>query len=202
MRSWRLVLSGAIGLLVLVAGTGCGGAPDTGSVAGERPTDIATPTDTPSEPTGDDAPPPEDEPPVNELPPVATEASRDGAEAFTNHVVALFEHGYRWGEVASMRDACLDSCALCHEYADEYESSTAVGGWVRGDASWRVDDLRVREFADNRAKVDTMVTIGEHEYADSAADDARSAPERSYAFTFELSYTEGAWHVADARLDD
>lgn len=206
----RMLAIGAIGAAVLLAyalTSACGGGSPAGTLATDDPTDAVATTDPGADATTEVDPTPTTRPKGTETideadgprPPAAALApTRAGAKSFARFYVEQLSIGYGYGDVTGMRAYSTDACGLCRDYADEYETIARNGGWVRGDPTWRVDTVAIERFDVERSEVAVALTIGEHSYADSAIDPEQDAPERSYAFAFDLHHDGRQWLVTAA----
>lgn len=96
--------------------------------------------------------------PVPTMPAQASEDSPEGAAAFVNHYVDVFNYAAATGDVAELSRLSSPDCTGCQKYISLYRDTYAAGGYFKG-GDWEIGEVEVRfdkaeSYATTRVKSD------------------------------------------------
>lgn len=94
----------------------------------------------PQEP--DPAPTPTSTATLPAMPEQATEDSPEGAAAFVDHWVDVFNYASQTGDVDELSRLSSPGCEGCQKYIDLYRDTYEAGGYFRG-GEWHLSDVTV-----------------------------------------------------------
>jgi hypothetical protein len=138
-----------------------------------QPDDDATTSASPT-PT---APPPT-------RPAQASEDSPEGAAAFVDYYVRVFNYAAATGDVAELSRLSAPSCDGCQRYIDLYRDTYEAGGYFRG-GDWRIGEIGLRSAQDSTLAT-TAVRSGGARFKMTSADEEKLSSTATTKVTFEL----------------
>jgi len=171
-------LAAAVALLSVSACTGeepAGGDPTTSAPS---PRATSSPTPTPAAPT---------------IPPEATEHSADGAAAFVEYYIAVFNHAATTGDTTALAAASTKNCQTCTGLIDRYIRIYADGGSSE-NPGWR-PTITSSQLARGQFYVTVDLQTASHVYRPRKGSAVQHVKATTYHDIYRLKWSSGRWLV-------
>ncbi len=197
----------ALGVAAILLLSGCGGSAGSDEPASprssERSTATATPTPTPTPtPTQEYKPASAEGPaqnvPLPKMPEAAKKETKEGLEAFSKYVIALFSYGYETGDVEPMKTAINSDCDVCANYFTTVEAAYRDDSWL-GGAKLEVRQV-VSEFKktpEGKYQVILDIAHGAMQYHEPGEKNPDSEGFSRAAFIMEAEFADGVWRATE-----
>lgn len=133
------------------------------------------------------------------MPDIAREKSKEGLEAFAQHLYALVNYAYETGDVGPLQAVSGPECTMCNFVITQVGDGFANDDWMAGaQISFKSASSTFVETTEGRyqAVVDIMQDDLEF-YSPEGHLSTSQGPELSFAQLLECRYVDGSWVAED-----
>ncbi|WP_262852923.1 DUF6318 family protein [Mumia quercus] len=160
-----------------------------GACTGEEPADgdpSATPrvSATPSA-TSTPTPPP--------LPAEAREHSADGAAAFVEYYIAVFNYAATTGDTTALAAASMSTCSACNGLVKRYEQIYLDGGTSQ-DPGWR-PTVTSSQLVAGQFHVTIDLRTATHDFRPRKGAPAHTVEAKTYHDLYRLKWVDDGWRI-------
>lgn len=115
----------------------------------------------------------------------AGEDSPEGAAAFVQHYIDVFNYAAATGDVDGLSRLSSPDCKGCQSYITLYRDTYAAGGYFKG-GEWKADQLRL-SLLDESTVVYVRIKYGQSRYARTEGGEERSGAAGQSAISYYVS---------------
>ena len=130
------------------------------------------------------------------MPAKARENSDEGAVAFVEHYIDVFNFASATGKTDELDRLSSPSCEGCQSYIDLYRGTYDAGGFYQG-SDWELGQFETEKRPQDAHVVYAAMSAPAGKYKSSTDDIERESKPEEAELVFSLEFREGRWLLED-----